>query len=268
MRDADAIRRLSDELARDPASRAFLPLADLLLAEGELDAAARIARRGAARHARDAAAHDLVARVAAARGQWPDALTAWEEAIALAPAGSSVRAEARRGQAYACFRLGRLDDAERCLDAAEAEGADPAAVAAARQRLRPDAGGTGGAADVRDGTRLFDALLEPGDRTALLVLADGRVAAGRCLDAGGTDVSDAVGRALNGIADEAGRAMRHLALGGWQAIVVEAEGALVALAPAGDAVALVAATPATPLGRLRRSLERVAGRARSWRGLA
>lgn len=260
MSGADAIRRLSDELARDPSSRAFLPLAELLLRDGELDAAARLAARGATRHARDAEAHHLVARVAAARGEWYDALTAWEQAIALAPAGAPLRAAARSGQAYACFRLARVDDAERCLDAALAEGADPAAVDAARARLHHDA-----AAGAR-GAHLFDALLEPGDRTALLVTAAGSVAAGHCTDANGQDVADAVGYALSGIADDVGRAMRHLALGGWQTIVVEAEGALVALAPVRDGVALVASVPATPLGRLRRSLERITDRARSWRG--
>ncbi|HEY0971714.1 MAG TPA: hypothetical protein VGE02_12160, partial [Gemmatimonadales bacterium] len=78
---ADAVRRLSDELARDPASLAFLPLAELLMGRGELEAAWIVARRGQARHAGRADAHDLVARLAAARGDWDEARGAWARAV-------------------------------------------------------------------------------------------------------------------------------------------------------------------------------------------
>ncbi|HEX5579951.1 MAG TPA: hypothetical protein VFX39_00145, partial [Gemmatimonadaceae bacterium] len=75
--------------------------------------------------------------------------------------------------------------------------------------------------------------------------------------------------ALAGIADAAASAMRHLALGRWERIMVEADGALVALAPvsagAGREVVGVASSPETPLGRVRRLLEQAAERARQWR---
>ena len=48
MPPSDAVRRLSEELARDPASLAFLPLARLLAEGGRVDDALRIARLGAA----------------------------------------------------------------------------------------------------------------------------------------------------------------------------------------------------------------------------
>ena len=46
----DEIRRLSDDLARDPSSLVFMPLADALRRAGQLDVALRVALRGLDRH--------------------------------------------------------------------------------------------------------------------------------------------------------------------------------------------------------------------------
>ena len=258
MAGADEIRRLSDELAREPGSMAFLRLAELLQAQGQPAAARRLAERGAFRHPAAAEAHDLLARLAAERGDVDEALAAWDRCAAVAGDGERLAARARQAQAFCCFTAGRLAEADAYLDAAARCGGDPAAVAAARARVRARFGDPSGAA-------LFDALLEDGDRAALLVDREGQVAAGRCAGTDGTDVGAAVAKALGGVGEEATRAMRHLALGSWQAIVVEAEDALIALAPAGAGVALVATAASTPLGRLRRLLERVSGRASAWR---
>jgi predicted regulator of Ras-like GTPase activity (Roadblock/LC7/MglB family) len=67
MPPSDAIRRLSDELARDPDSLAFLALARLLAESGRTEAAWRIARRGAERHAASVEASDLLAWLERAR---------------------------------------------------------------------------------------------------------------------------------------------------------------------------------------------------------
>ena len=56
---SDEIHRLSDELAHDPSSLAFLRLAELLRRGGDLAAAERVARRGRDRNPGLAAAHDL-----------------------------------------------------------------------------------------------------------------------------------------------------------------------------------------------------------------
>lgn len=260
MPGTDDIRRLSDELAREPGSLAFLPLAERLLGEGDVEAAWRLAERGARRHPASAEAQRLVARLATRREDWDAALQAWERAAALG-AGTELAAHARQSQAFLCFRLDRLADADRYLDAAAAAGGDPASIVAARTRVRERLGDP-------DGRSLFDALLEQGDLAALLVAADGSVAAGRCEAADGQDVSAAVAAELAGVGEEATRAMRHLALGRWQTIVVEAADALVALTPVDGGVALVATMSSSPLGRLRRLLDRVGDRARAWRRAA
>jgi hypothetical protein len=58
---ADEIRRLSDDLARDPSSLLLL-LADALRRAGQLDLALRGALRGLDRHPYVADAHDVLAR--------------------------------------------------------------------------------------------------------------------------------------------------------------------------------------------------------------
>ena len=65
---ADEIRRLSDDLARDPSSLVFMPLADALRRAGQLDVALRVALRGLDRHPYVADAHDVLARIHADRG--------------------------------------------------------------------------------------------------------------------------------------------------------------------------------------------------------
>ncbi|HEU4628879.1 MAG TPA: tetratricopeptide repeat protein, partial [Gemmatimonadaceae bacterium] len=104
MPPSDAVRRLSDALARDPASPAALELAELLAARGDLDAARRVAAQAAARHPLRAAAHDLVARLAAQAEDWRVAHEAWCRVLSLAAADAEQRAAALLGQAYVAFR--------------------------------------------------------------------------------------------------------------------------------------------------------------------
>jgi predicted regulator of Ras-like GTPase activity (Roadblock/LC7/MglB family) len=67
------------------------------------------------------------------------------------------------------------------------------------------------------------------------------------------------------VSDEAGRAMRHLGLGDWSSIVFETTIATVAMAPAPDGgLLLVAAARETPLGLVKRVLDRAGERARRW----
>ena len=79
------IRTMSEQLAADPSSLVFLPLAEQLLARGELAHASRVARKGADRHAHRADVHDLVARIALAQGDEATAERAWQQALAIAP---------------------------------------------------------------------------------------------------------------------------------------------------------------------------------------
>ncbi len=114
--------------------------------------------------------------------------------------------------------------------------------------------------------RAFEEVIGEGEQTALLVDHRGNVRAGMYLDSGGDDVSDQIGFALSGVSLEATRAMRHLALGEWRAIVCECTEANLALAPADDGdVVLVAAAPSVPHGFVRRLLDVASRRALAWR---
>ncbi|HWJ21626.1 MAG TPA: tetratricopeptide repeat protein [Gemmatimonadaceae bacterium] len=116
-----------------------------------------------------------------------------------------------------------------------------------------------------DPRELFRDVLGESQQTALLLDASGFVLAGTYPVEDGHDVAQDVGAELSGVSDEAGRAMRHLGLGDWSSIVFETTIATVAMAPAPDGgLLLVAASRETPLGLVRRVLDRAGERARRW----
>jgi predicted regulator of Ras-like GTPase activity (Roadblock/LC7/MglB family) len=91
------------------------------------------------------------------------------------------------------------------------------------------------------------------------------VLAGIYIGDDGRDVAAEVGAELSGVTDSARRATKHLDIGEWRAIVLETEVAVVTMAPsAGDGLLVVAASKATPLGLVRRVLDRCLDRARQW----
>ena len=287
---ADDITRWSDELARDPSSRVFLQLGDALRRGGQLDVAFKIAVRGLERHPHDAEAHDLVARIAADRGDLARAGDEWAEVLRVSP----HHLGAMKGLGFVRFQQGRLGEAEQYLaEAAARGGGDDVNVALATVRRAPGhakpqaapsepapaappekpqgAGSDKVQAPVSDGDgdprRLFADLLIDDGQTALLLDAEGLVLGGIYVDPDGVDVGQDVGAQLSGISDEVRRSMRHLDLGAWSSIVFETQAAGVAMAPApGDALLIVAATRATPLGLLRRLLGRCVDRATKWMG--
>ena len=112
----------------------------------------------------------------------------------------------------------------------------------------------------------FEEVLGDGEQTALLLDHKGRVRAGMYLDYRGADVSAEIGAALSGVGSEATKAMRHLALGEWHAIVCECTEANLAFAPVDDGdIVLVAAAPSVPHGFVRRLLDMVWQKALIWR---
>ncbi|HET7458992.1 MAG TPA: roadblock/LC7 domain-containing protein, partial [Gemmatimonadaceae bacterium] len=116
-----------------------------------------------------------------------------------------------------------------------------------------------------DPRALFHDVLGDAQQTALLLDASGFVLAGSYPVEDGRDVAQDVGAELSGVSDEAARAMRHLDLGDWSSIVFETSVATVAMAPAPDGgLLLVAAARETPLGLVRRVLDRAGERARHW----
>jgi predicted Zn-dependent protease/predicted regulator of Ras-like GTPase activity (Roadblock/LC7/MglB family) len=276
---SDEIRRLSDELARDPGSLVFVQLAEALRRQGQLDHALRIAARGVERHPDNADAHDLLARIAADRGELDRASGAWQTVLRLAP----THVGARKGLGFLCFQQGRLEEAEAHLsDAAQCDPTD-AGVAAALGHVREARHANGKAADSAaaapphaarrvgvessgaDPRMLFVDLLQEADQTAVLLDRDGLVLGGAYFTWDGRDVAQEVGAKLSGVSDEADRATKYLDIGDWTLIVVETEAAAVAMAPTeADGLVVLAAGASTPLGLTQRLLERCVARARAW----
>jgi len=83
--DAERIHDWMDEMARDPASLAFMPLVDSLRRLGRFDEARRYALRGLERHPHLAGAHDALARVLTDAGDEGQARDEWEFALRLDP---------------------------------------------------------------------------------------------------------------------------------------------------------------------------------------
>ena len=268
---ADEISRWSDELARDPASMVFLPLGEALRRQGQLDTARRVAIRGLERHPHHADAHDLLARIYVDGGDAEKAMDEWDMALRIAPDHTG----SLKGLAFLCFQQQRFEEAEDYLRRAALGETPDAGIAAALDTVRRSSTSLT-VADVAaaeaeeplatsDPRMLFTGPLETDDRTAMLLDGSGLVLAGAYLNGEGRDVASEVGAQLSGVSDEADRATRHLEIGAWRSIVFETEAAVVAMAPAaGDGLLVLAASRATPLGLLRRLLDRCSDRARAW----
>jgi tetratricopeptide (TPR) repeat protein len=271
----DDVRRWSDELARDPNSLVFLELGETLRRQRLLDVAHKIALRGLERHPRNADAHDLIARIAVDRGDLQTARERWATVLRLVPG----HAGALKGMGYLSFQDGHLTEAEQYLSNVAATDGDERVTSALATVRRTSMSlpavpeppvGTAAAEAAReslphDPQCLFADLLVDDAQTALLLDASGYVLGGIYLDGNGTDVSGDVGAQLSGITDEVRRSMRHLGIGEWRSITFETQVAVVAMAPSADAsLVVVAASRATPLGLVRRLLERCGRRASVW----
>jgi predicted regulator of Ras-like GTPase activity (Roadblock/LC7/MglB family) len=269
---ADDVRRLSDELARDPGSRVFVPLGEALRRQGQLDLALKVTLRGLERHPHFADGHDLLARISVDRDDLERAFDEWDMVLRLSPGHLG----ALKGMGFVCFQQGRFPEAERYLSAARESGDDDEQVARALDHVReaqrelvsiPRAEGRLPAGTSHDPHFLFADMLTDAEQTALLLDKDGLVLAGAYIAWDGRDVGQEVGAELSGVTDAARRATRHLALGEWTSIVFETEVAVVAMAPApSDGLLVLATSRATPLGLVRRLLDRCAERSRRWLG--
>jgi predicted regulator of Ras-like GTPase activity (Roadblock/LC7/MglB family) len=103
--------------------------------------------------------------------------------------------------------------------------------------------------------------------TADILLFDDRglVVAGGLSAVDGSDVSELAAAALAGVSGEATRTAGHLGLGGWEAIVAEADRANLVLAPVGPgALLLVRRDRSVPVGLTVRVAERAQAAARGW----
>jgi predicted regulator of Ras-like GTPase activity (Roadblock/LC7/MglB family) len=267
---ADDVRRMSDELAQDPGSRVFVLLGETLRRQGQREMALKVTLRGLERHPHLADAHDLLARIYADAGDIERAFDEWDMVLRLSPGHLG----ALKGMGFICFHRERFGDAERYLAAAAASDPDDEEVASAldhvraahveaervRNKMVPDA-------LAHDSRYLFVDVLRDEAQTALLLDHSGLVLAGAYIGADGRDVAQDVGAELSGVTEAARRTTRHLGLGDWTSIVFETEVAVVAMAPSPqDGLLVLATSRATPLGLVRRLLDRCADRAGRWLG--
>ena len=265
---SDDVRRMSDALAQDPSSRVFVPLGDALRKQGQRDLALKVTLRGLERHPHLADAHDLLARLYADDGDIERAFDEWDMVLRLSPGHLG----ALKGMGFICFHRERFADAERYLAAAAASDPDDVAVASALEHVRvaqrevaeaPDAAMVD--AMTHDSRYLFVDVLRDEGQTALLLDPSGLVLAGAYVNGDGQDVAQDVGAELSGVTDAARRATRHLKLGDWTSIVFETEVAVVAMAPSSqDGLLVLATSRATPLGLVRRLLDRCSAHAQRW----
>lgn len=266
----DHVRVWSDELARDPSSLVFLPLAETLRRRGQLDLARKVAVNGIERHPHNPDAHDQLARIHADAGDLQAAFDAWAVVSRLVPGHIG----AIKGMAFVRFQQGQSAEAERLLlEAQDRErGGDDGDISAAIRTIRRSGSMSPVSVPViaanTDPTQIFADLLAP-DHSGILLRSDGAVLAGSYVTRDGHDRARPIGAALAGMSSEATRATRHLDLGAWRAIVFETEAAVVSISPgaappAGEALIMLTAPPTAPLGLLRRILERCVARAGAW----
>ncbi|MEP6618419.1 MAG: roadblock/LC7 domain-containing protein [bacterium] len=266
---SDEVRRMTDELARDPASLVFVPLGELLRRQGQLDMALKVTLRGLSRHPYLPDAHDLGARISVDQGEIERAFEEWDMVLKLAPGHLG----ALKGLGFVCFHRERYADAERYLSAALLADPEDRQVAGALEHVRlaqSDLQSTPipvalPPSVAHDSRYLFVNVLSDEAQTALLLDRDGLVLAGAYVGADGKDVAQEVGAELSGVTDAARRATRHLSMGDWTSIVFETEVAVIAMAPSqNDGLLVLATSRTTPLGLVRRLLDKCVARARLW----
>jgi len=272
---SDDIRSLTDRLAAEPSSLAFLELGEALRRRGQLEAAYKVARGGAGRYPGLADAHDLMARILSDQADLAGAFDSWASALQLDP----MRVSALKGIAFLYFRAG---DVVAALDhlhrAAEVEPDDPSIVQAIERVRRevttagpPAAAGPPPAAETPAPTppalparTAFDGI-DGGEQGQLLVDSNGLRLAGTLAPVEGADASDRVAAQLAGASREAARATRLLGLGGWHSIALECpDGHIVLSSPTADTILLTMRDRSLPMARVGLLAERAARSARTW----
>jgi len=298
------MQRWSDEVARDPRSLAFLPLARAYRRQGLRDAAMQLCLRGLEAYPAHQEAHGLLALLYLEAGDSQKAADEWSMVLRLDPDNF----DALRGMGFCMLEQDHLSRARQMLEraallrpsdpavqealrvlgtrqelvqegisrthqpvtvddpwatqptpaaeppAAAAVPEPPAVPSAAPAAPAPGVQATTATFTSSDPTLLFEDLLTAGPLMgALLVDAQGLVLAGRLTDAVASDPA-VIGAVLGGAIGEATRTTTHLALGAWRGILLEAEHALLHIAPAGaDSVVVLAARRGAPAGWLLRA---------------
>lgn len=256
----DDIQALTAQLARDPSSLVFLPLAEALRRRGQLEAALTVAQQGANRYPEMAGAYDLMARIQSDRGEGDLAFDAWTTVLRLDPG----HVGAHKGLAFLCYRSGDHARSLRYLQRAAELAPEDEALRRGLARVREEANARpvpGYAEPAPDPLQTMDSAPDQ----ALLVDLAGRVLAGGLRSKEGRQVGDRVAAALSGVTREAERAARLLGLGPWKRISLEGGPAHFELrTPTMDSVLLMTRAREVPPGRLGLLADRLSAQARRW----
>jgi tetratricopeptide (TPR) repeat protein len=256
----DDLRTLRAQLRRNPASLAFLELAEALRRRGRLDEALDVARVGLDRHPDRDEARDLCARILADQGNVVQARIVWAALRDRNPRHIG----ALKGLAYIAFRAGDLDEALELLENALAVDPTDDSVVRALQTVRQAVEELEADTFERAADRIMSGLggLEQG---VLLVDARGRVLGGRIEGTERRNVTDVVAAHLAGAAQEADRTARLLGLGGWTWAVAEGEAGNTYLTPpTDDTLLLIVRDTTVPPGRLALLARDAGDAARAW----
>ncbi len=325
------LHRWSEELARNPASLAFLPLARAYRRLGRRDLALQLCLRGLDHHPTHVEAHALLALLHFEAGDRSRAAEEWATVLRLKPGNF----EALRGMGFRYLEQNDVTRARQHLERAALIRPDDTTVqealrlirhregTAARGRpeptiVRPPRAAPAAAEPARaaplpppaasapappgappatrtppavaaappppappappparptaplelppDPTTLFDPLMGAGPLLGVLLLdRRGLVLAGSMRTEGATmeDLGAIIGAAI----DEAIRTVEHLALGEWQSLVLQSEGAVLQVAPVTDeALIIMAARHGTPMGWILRASAQAAALAERYVG--
>lgn len=291
------LQRWSDDVARDPGSLAFVPLARAYRKQGRRDAAFKLCLRGLEQHPTLVEGHALLALLYFESGQRSKAYDEWSMVMSLDPDNF----EALRGMGFYHLEQGDEAAAVRSLERAAAMRPSDLTVQEALKIIRekerpaeplpepfpwetpaevfgqghqgqgPGQGQGQGTATAQqsepslpmplplpsvpaDPARLFESITQGGQVLgALLLDKQGLVLAGS-LTGETRNKAEVMGAILGGAIEEAARTAFHLQLGSWKGILLEAEDALLHLAPVRDGlIVLLAARKETPAGWMLRS---------------
>jgi tetratricopeptide (TPR) repeat protein len=263
MRQTADVQLWSEEVARDPGSPSFVPLARTYRRQGRRDAALRVCLRGLENNPTHVEGHTVLALLYLEAGDRERAKDEWATALSLDPDSF----EAHRGIGFLDLERGAFEEARRHLERASAARPEDMPVqdalrlarerAAAKEPERPAT--TGG-----DPRQVFASLAGDTPYLGALVLdVQGLVLAGDL--EGDARRAEMLGAVLGGALTEARRASEHLGIGDWGGLLLESDQVMVHVTPLGeDTAVLLLARRGAPAGWVLRMAKRAEALARAF----
>lgn len=249
------LQRWSEEVARDPASPAFLPLAQSYRRQGRFAAAIQLCVRALGRNPSHLEGHALLAQLYLESGDQERAGDEWSFVLRLDP----DHFEAHRGLGFFWLERGRHKEAREHLERAAELRPNDAAVKGALALLSGEAADNADDAASRSTSapgEVFAPVLADSACLGILVLdGEGLVLGGGVKGELRGDL-EMMAALLGGALADAGRVLAAGALGGCRGLTIEVREALLRLAPLGESLSLlILADPETSEVELDRLME-------------